>query len=403
MDRRGNHEGSITKRPNGTYQGRMRYTDPHTGLPKRVSVYGKTSQEVRDKLQEVRERLAIGAPARDAKDTVAQWLRVWCESSLEASDRKATTKQLYAAIARKHLMAKTIGEIRLDRLRPSHVEAMIVELRRQGLADSTVRQVYVVLRAALDSAVRDGLIGKNPAATVQRPRVERHEAHVLAPSDVRRVLACARRSRYYAVVLAIASCALRRGEACALAWRDVDLDNAELTVTHTLALVDGQLKLTTPKSKRSRRRIPMTPELVTELRAIKKRQKEERLRLGPSWGGRHDMVFTTEMGTLVSPRNILRVVENAAKAAGLEGVGAHTLRHSAATAWLEAGVHIKAVADLLGHGSIAVTGDLYGHTSQDQARNAVASLGMMLANTKGVNEGRTEEETTPHKLTKKHV
>lgn len=403
MDRRGNHEGSITKRPNGTYQGRMRYTDPHTGSPKRISVYGKTSQEVRDKLQEVRDRLVVGAPARDAKDTVAQWLRVWCESSLEASDRKATTKQLYSATARKHLMARDIGEIRLDRLRPSHVEAMIVDLRRRGLADSTVRQVYVVLRAALDSAVRDGLIGKNPAASVQRPRVERHEAHVLTPSSVRDVLEHARTSRYYGVVLAIASCALRRGEACALAWKDVDLDNAELTVTHTLALIDGRLTLTTPKSKRSRRRIPMTPELVAELRAVRKRQKEERLRLGPDWGGHHEMVFTTEVGTLVSPRNILRVVEHAAKAAELEGVGAHTLRHSAATAWLEAGVHIKAVADLLGHGSIAVTGDLYGHTSQDQARNAVASLGMMLANPKGVNGGRTDDEIIADERIKKHV
>jgi integrase len=64
----------------------------------------------------------------------------------------------------------------------------------------------------------------------------------------------------------------------------------------------------------------------------------------------------------------------AAKAANVEGVGAHTLRHSAAVAWLEAGVHIKAVADLFGHSSIAVTGDVYGHTSDDAARPAVDGL-----------------------------
>ena len=70
----------------------------------------------------------------------------------------------------------------------------------------------------------------------------------------------------------------------------------------------------------------------------------------------------------------MRVIEVAAKAAGVEGVGVHTLRHSAAAAWLEAGVHIKAVADLLGYSSIAVTGDIYGHTSDDTARAAVDGL-----------------------------
>ena len=82
-------------------------------------------------------------------------------------------------------------------------------------------------------------------------------------------------------------------------------------------------------------------------------------------------MFTTELGTAVDPRNFLRVVEAAAKTAGVEGVGVHTLRHRAAVGWLEAGVHIKAVADLLGHSSIAITGDVYGHTSDDTARAAV--------------------------------
>jgi integrase len=82
-------------------------------------------------------------------------------------------------------------------------------------------------------------------------------------------------------------------------------------------------------------------------------------------------VFTTELGGPVDPRNLLRVVEAAAKTVGAEGIGVHTLRHSAAVGWLESGVHIKAVADLLGHSSIAITGDVYGHTSDDTARSAV--------------------------------
>jgi integrase len=85
-------------------------------------------------------------------------------------------------------------------------------------------------------------------------------------------------------------------------------------------------------------------------------------------------VFASEFGTPVDPRNILRTIQNAAQKAGMSDIGVHTLRHSAAVAWLETGVHIKAVADLLGHSSIAITGDIYGHTSDDTARAAVEGL-----------------------------
>ena len=85
-------------------------------------------------------------------------------------------------------------------------------------------------------------------------------------------------------------------------------------------------------------------------------------------------MLTTEFGTPVEPRNILRTIETAAAKAGIEYVGVHTLRHSAAVAWLEAGVHIKAVADLLGHSSIAITGDIYGHTSDATTRAAIDGL-----------------------------
>lgn len=377
--RRGNSEGSITKRPNGTYQGQMRYVDPHTRASKRASVYGKTSAECRTKLKVILERLDDGAPARDAKETVGVWMNRWRTTSLAASDRKPTTKHLYDSLSRKHLEAGVIADVRLDRVRPRDVEALVVSLRRKGLADSSVRTIYTVLRAGLDGAVRDGLLASNPATKVPRPRVDHDEARSLTAAEVSELLQKARSSRYYVAVLIMASCGLRRGEAAALRWSDINYDAGYLSVAHTLARIDGELILSKPKTKRSRRRVPLSPAIVTELRTTRKRQAEERLHAGTMWAGHDDMVLTTEMGTMVDPRNLLRVVEVAAKAAGFEGVGAHTLRHSAATAWLEAGVHIKAVADLLGHGSISVTGDLYGHTTPEQATNAVSALAALLA------------------------
>jgi integrase len=98
-------------------------------------------------------------------------------------------------------------------------------------------------------------------------------------------------------------------------------------------------------------------------------QAAERLCAADQWQ-ESGLVFTTELGGHVDPRNLLRVIEVAAKSVGVEEVDVHTLRHSAAVARLESEVHIKAVADLLGHSSVAINGDVSGHTSDDTARAA---------------------------------
>jgi integrase len=282
----------------------------------------------------------------------------------------------------------------LDRLRPSDVEKLVLDMRAQmkpgrptvddpeplpvrALADSTIRSTYTVLRAGLDGAVRDGLLARNPAAAVKRPGVERQEAHHLDRNDVVRLLSAAKASRYHPALVLIASTGLRRGEVAALRWEQVDLSSRTLRVAATVARVDGKLVVTPPKTERSRRSVPLSKPVVEMLRAHQVRQKQERLRAGNQWR-ENGLVFPTEFGTQVDPRNLLRTVQAAAEKAGLRDVVAHTLRHSAASAWLEGGVHIKAVADLLGHSSIAITGDIYGHAEDSTARAAVDGLSRQL-------------------------
>lgn len=374
MSKRANGEGSVRQRPNGRWEGRLSYLDPVTEERKSVSVYGSTDAECRKKLREVSKRVERGQPAKDSTMPVGLWVKEWRESSLLASNRRPTTKALYAGLARKHLENGAISRHPLDKLKPSHVERLIVELRGKGLSESTVRQVYTVLRAALDIAQRDHGLADNPAAKVARPKVEKNEARFLEAADVRSLLEHSRGSRYYAAVLLMATTGMRRGEVVGLSWQDVKLDKAKAKVRHTVTRVDGSLTLSEPKTNRSRRELDLAPVMVAELKALRTRQKVERLKAGDQWSDT-GMVFTTEFGTMVDPRNLLRVVQVAAKAAGLEGVRAHTLRHSAAMQMLEAGTHIKAVSDILGHSSISVTGDIYGHTSDDTAKAAISGLG----------------------------
>jgi integrase len=376
--RRGNSEGSnARRRPDGRWQINLRVTDD-AGRWRRFTVYGRTAPEARAEAAKIRQRVESGQPARDRKQTVEDFALHWIGTSLQASERKQNTKVMYAGVARTHIVGSPLGRLPLDRIRPSHVEGWVVALRRKGLAESTIRSAYTILRAVLDTAVRDGALAINPAAAIKRPKVSHREAHYLTPDQVADLLRAAEPSRYAPLFALLVHTGLRRGEALALRWTDVDLDRKTLRVRGTLARIDGDLVVTDPKTAKSRRFVPISAPAERILRDIRTAQAQQRLLAGPAWQAT-GYVFTTEFGEPCDPRNALRALYVAAAKAGLAGVGLHTLRHTAASVMLTEGVPLKVVSDLLGHSSIAITGDVYGHVSPDVSAEAMATLGAALS------------------------
>jgi len=148
-------------------------------------------------------------------------------------------------------------------------------------------------------------------------------------------------------------------------------------VRGTLARIGGDLVTQEPKTARSRRAVHLSPHTARLLSKVKAGQAAERLRAGSQWH-HTGYVFTTELGEPSDPRNALRAFTSAAKRAGVEGVGLHTLRHTAASAMLMNGVPLKVVSDVLGHSSVAITGDVYGHVAPDVSADAMASLSAAL-------------------------
>ncbi|WP_353813862.1 tyrosine-type recombinase/integrase [Agromyces sp. SYSU T00266] len=373
-----NGAGSVKYRDDkGLWEARFTYADPVTGATKRATCYGKSRREAVAKMRERRERVEAGKPVRDSRETVGVYVERWISTTLEVSDRKPTTKSTYATLARKHLIGGEVGAITLEKLRPTDVEALILSLREVGLSSSTIRQTYTVLRMALDAAERDGLVARNVAALVKRPGVERVEARSLTPDEVGRVLEAVKGSRYEPVIVLLARTGMRRGEALALRWQDVDLEGAALRVRSTVSSIGGRLVTTEPKTERSRRTVNLTAGTVAMLRRHRAAQAETRLRAGALW---HDLglVFSTDEGKHLDPHNVARAMRKAASNAGLEGVGLHTLRHSAASTMLGAGVPITDVSRMLGHSSVSITGDIYGHVTTDGQRRAAEVLAAAL-------------------------
>ncbi len=170
---------------------------------------------------------------------------------------------------------------------------------------------------------------------------------------------------------------LRRGEALALHWSEVDLDAGQLRVRWTLSRTSQGLQLDEPKTDKSRRTVPLPRSAVGTLRAHRSRQEDERREADGAWLDT-GLVFTTEIGTPLEPRNVLRRFELLAQRAGLPGVHLHTLRHSAASFLLAAGTHTKVVQEHLGHSSYAITADIYSHVGPALQREAADRLDQAL-------------------------
>ena len=168
-------------------------------------------------------------------------------------------------------------------------------------------------------------------------------------------------------------------ETLGASWEDIDFDRATLTVRHALpARRKGEgLVLTAPKTAGSRRTLHLPAPVVEALRAHRARQGAERLAMGPSWTDT-GLVFTTTIGTPIDPRNFYRSTSALAQRAGLGHWHPHELRHSAASILLAQGVPLEVVSEVLGHASIRMTKDVYGHLIGSQKRDAAEAMSRAL-------------------------
>ncbi|HET9301244.1 MAG TPA: tyrosine-type recombinase/integrase [Propionibacteriaceae bacterium] len=230
------------------------------------------------------------------------------DTAVAAAERLPSRMRATLGIHLFGVAGSKIGAQPLDKLRPSHIEAWKVELEHRGLSESTIRSAYTILRAVLDTAVRDRALAQNPAHAVRRPRVRVTEAAYLTPDQVRSLLLASKPSRYAPLFELLVNTGLRRGEALALHWSDIDLDAKLLRVRGTLARVAGELVVTETKTPRSRRVIPLSPTAERLLRDVRANQRVERLRAGSMWQST-PYVFTTELGEPCDSRNALRALK----------------------------------------------------------------------------------------------
>lgn len=242
-----------------------------------------------------------------------------------------------------------------------HVQALYRDRLDAGLAPATVQKIHVVLHKALSQAVAWSLVPHNATEAIKAPRPDQKEARPLSREQARAFLAAAREDRLEALYVLAVTTGMRQGELLGLGWDDVDLSRGVVRVNRTLGRSGGRLLLGEPKTKKSRRTIPLSAKALDALKAHRKTQVEERIGLASLWE-EYGLVFATRTGTPINPSNLRkRSFKRLLKKVGLPPVRFHDLRHTAATLLLMEGVHPKYVQELLGHANVSITLDTYSH------------------------------------------
>jgi integrase len=268
---------------------------------------------------------------------------------------------------------------------------MLTAIQAKGLSARTAKYAHAVLRRALGQAERWGMVTRNVATLVEPPRAVRPEVRALAPDEVRALLDAAKGDRFEAILTVAIAVGLRRGEALGLKWSDLDLDAAVLRVQRALVYVDGDLRFVDPKTKRSRRTVPLPSVSVQALREHRRGQAAERLAAGPEWTD-HDLVFPSATGGPMDPNNLGRHFRALCDRAGIGRVRLHDLRHTCASLLLAQNVHPRVVMEILGHSGIAITMDTYSHVLPELQREAADRMDQALGYTTDADEDPPEPE-----------
>jgi integrase len=385
------HKGHVRERTPGSFEIRYSWIDPTTGKRRTATTTVHGPRKEADK--ELRRRLTAldeGTHVDPSRMTVNEWLTAWLAAVKPEVSPK--THERYGEIVR-HFLIPELGTLLLQKLNPASIQSAYAkwatEGRRDGksggLSPRTRRHFHRILFAALNRAVEQELLAKNPAAAFKKrlPKVERKEITTLTTDEAAALLASIKHTRMYWPVLIALSTGARRGEVLALRWRNVDFDRGIVRIVESLEQTRISLRFKAPKNEKARA-ITLPAFAISELQRLKREQADELRTLGIRQHAdtlvcRRANPFNRDgqidVDAAIPPRScsheFVRLVRGVK---GIPRVSFHQLRHSHASALIQSGANLKVVQERLGHSSISVTVDIYGHLAETAQQDAAARL-----------------------------
>lgn len=288
-----------------------------------------------------------------------------------------------------------IGHVRIRRLRAHHLETLYDRMLyptddRRPLAPKTVLEVHLIIRGALNDAVRRGLVSRNVALVAHAPKlrsIPKTEPQAWNAQQLQAFLQAAAGHRLFPAFWVLAATGMRRSELLGLRWDDVDFKKARVSVNRGLVAVAYEVRESRGKTPNARRAIDLDPTTIKVLKAWKEWQRAEQEAAGiesESW------VFTNNDGKPVHPHSISQTFERIANRAGVPRIRLHDVRHTHGTLLIKAGVPVKVVSERLGHGNPAFTIDTYQHVLPGMQAEAARTFEQLIDEARPGTAGRSD-------------
>lgn len=390
--KRANGEGTIRQRSDGRWEGL------YTVNYKRKSVYGKTQDEARKKLNKVLNDIDRGLYIQNDNITFGAWLDEWLETYAKPTV-KLSTYGSYEGYIRGHIKPE-LGRIRLKDLRADMLQKFfnkkqnsgrldkVLDIKTKklvskkgGLSAKTIKNIYNMIHSALKQAYKNSLIPKNVCELISLPKQQRQEMQVLSVAEQQALQGALKGERLGIGITLALFTGLRIGELLGLKFEDIDYKNHTLTVRRTLnrlKVFDDPTKKTDiilgePKTNKAKRIIPLQDFIIPLLQAHHNMIKSERLLVGQLYDNQ-DFIICNEFGKHIEPRTYQDLFKRTLIQANIEKTHFHTLRHTFATRALEAGFDIKVLADILGHADASTTLNKYAHALPDHKKTSMEKL-----------------------------
>jgi integrase len=380
--------GHIVKRYKNSYTIVLNLgIDPATGKRKQqwVSVKG-TKREAEQRLAELLHQIDTGTFMRPEKTPLSDFLKRWLKE-YALPNLAPRTGEVYEYIIHVHLIP-ALGHVLMTQLKPEHIQKYCTDKLKNGrfdgkggLSPKTVRNQYMTLHSALETAVRWGLLSRNPADVVAPPLPQKKEMRVWDEEETRLFLEGTRDSVYYPIFYLFLFTGLRRSELLALRWQDVDFIYCQLYISRSMhQLKTGEIVFRQPKSAKGNRTIALSPLTLQVLREYRQKREAESLLVDKPFH-EEDLVFSHFDGKPLIPDTISRAWDTAVRQIGLKRIRLHDSRHTHASLMLKQGIHPKIVQERLGHASIQMTLDTYSHVVPGIQQMAANRLDDIFRNT----------------------
>ena len=374
--------GTIRKRPDGLWEGRFTAGyNPETGKPVQKSIYGKSQEEVQEKLTEKLHELHIGIYQEPTKMTLGEWIDIWFDEYAAVSV-SAYTADSYRSIKDRHIKP-ILGHFKLSALTPLQIQRFYNTMTDQKkLSPKTVKNIHGVLHKSLDKAVRLGYIRTNPTDSCELPKMYKEEIHPMEEEEIERFLQAIKNEKYGNIYWVTLFTGMRQGEVLGLTWDCVDFKRNKIFVNKQLKKtqkVKGEYILDKTKNRRSRM-LTVAPAVMAMLEKQKLEQEQMAEAAGPLWNNEMNLVFTNEFGKHLCHFTVYKHYKKIVEEIGIPESRFHDLRHSYAVVALESGDDIKTVQGNLGHATASFTLDIYGHVSQKMRQDSADRMEKYIQN-----------------------